>query len=540
MYDHWFVSRQKRQLTTILQALVAFNDVCIGEKWAGNRELQLRFEDELGKREITKHGKLRDRKTGRGGGGTRTLYKQMKDLGLIFTEAENGKCRLTLIGEQIVKGKMTFVDAMRMQLQRYQYPSATSWGGRGEISHTFKVHPFQFLMRLLRDADLEGWLSVSELQYIVIFQATSDSKSCFNRVKKEILNYRSSHLLSGEMEKFNEETGADKIKNATGTEKKRLLDLKKEKNRYYDIANTLINYLAMTQYIDHGDMFVRIRKGKEVAVDGFIQVRSKYIRYPELEENYIRSYGRGVADKDQREFDNVSDAKSLTERTEARIAQEYVLLALRTPITSITEDVVSSINESTGIDEKVIEKYLVQNYPHGNIDDFFLAYKEMAHMGRAQATEFELATVELFQKIFHMHAKHLGQMGKTAAPDVFIESDSGRYSGIIDNKAYKNGYSIRGANRRVMEDEYIPHALDYCNGKYPLAFFTYIAGSFKNNIDGEIEKIHLDTGVNGSAMPVDIFIDMAQDYASKGWTHEDIRRVFSLNREIRLSDLEKN
>ena len=46
-YKHWFVSRQKRQLTSILSALVAYSDVCEGKKWAGNVELQLRFEDEL-------------------------------------------------------------------------------------------------------------------------------------------------------------------------------------------------------------------------------------------------------------------------------------------------------------------------------------------------------------------------------------------------------------------------------------------------------------------------------------------------------------
>jgi hypothetical protein len=55
-YDHWFVSRQKRQLTTILPALIAYSDVCVGKKWAGNINLQLQFEDELQRRNITEHG----------------------------------------------------------------------------------------------------------------------------------------------------------------------------------------------------------------------------------------------------------------------------------------------------------------------------------------------------------------------------------------------------------------------------------------------------------------------------------------------------
>lgn len=85
-YNHWFVSRQKRRLTTILDILFAFNEVCVNQKWKSNKLLQLQFEDELGIRKITQHGALRARKTQSGGGGVRTLITQLKDLGLIFFE----------------------------------------------------------------------------------------------------------------------------------------------------------------------------------------------------------------------------------------------------------------------------------------------------------------------------------------------------------------------------------------------------------------------------------------------------------------------
>ena len=41
-------------------------------------------------------------------------------------------------------------------------------------------------------------------------------------------------------------------------------------------------------------------------------------------------------------------------------------------------------------------------------------------------------------------------------------------------------------------------------------------------------------------MPVDIFIDMAQNVAEKGYNHYFLRSVFSVNREVRLSDLLEN
>ena len=246
-----------------------------------------------------------------------------------------------------------------------------------------------------------------------------------------------------------------------------------------------------------------IRSGKEYAVDEFIQKNAKFIPHPELQENYIRAYGKGNAAKDLRNFDR-DNIKSQREIDEARIRKEYVLTALKTPVTGITEDIIERIVANTGIDEKIVEKFLIKNYPHGNIDDFFVSYKELAHMGRDGATEFELATCEMFKKIFHMEAKHVGPKGNT--PDVFVESKEFGFCGIIDNKAYAKGYSILGDHKRVMEHVYIPEYKKYGETDLPLVFYSYIAGSFKKNIDSQIIDIYKNTGIKGSAMPVDLLI----------------------------------
>lgn len=134
-----------------------------------------------------------------------------------------------------------------------------------------------------------------------------------------------------------------------------------------------------------------------------------------------------------------------------------------------------------------------------------------------------------------MRAEHVGPIGNT--PDVFVESEEAGYCGIIDNKAYKNGYSISGDHKRVMEDVYIPNYRTYGQTDQPLAFFTYIAGSFGTNINSQLSTIIRDTGVNGSAMPVDIFINLAQDYAQDGYDHEFLKRIFSVGREVQLADM---
>ncbi|MDO5157164.1 MAG: restriction endonuclease FokI C-terminal domain-containing protein, partial [Eubacteriales bacterium] len=500
MYQHWFVSRQKRKLTTILQALIAFSDVCVGKVWSGNHELQIRFEDELQRRSITDHGSLRARRDGSGGGGIRTLFKQLKDLGLVFTEDENGKCRLTLIGESLVKGDVTFVDAMRMQLQKYQYPSAAVWSGSGSVDHGFQVHPFQFLFRLLRDPRLDGKLHMDEVYGIVIHYAKSDSMECFEYVVDLILKCRQ----NVRPQEFVEDTRT---------------------KTYSNIANTFFNYLSLCQYTDRGTGTISIRNGKETDIDAFIQENPKFFKHPELQENYLRAYGRGTAAKDLRKF-NKENSLSQKEINEARIRKEYVLLALKTPITSITSDIVIRVTSNTGIDEIIVERFLTKNYPHGNIDDFFASYKELAHMGTSGAREFEEATCEMFKKIFKMKANHVGPIGNT--PDVFVESEEEGFCGIIDNKAYKNGYCINGDHLRVMEDVYIPNYREYGHTNKPLAFYTYIAGSFGSNMNSWLKRITNDTGINGSAMPVDLFIDFAQDYAEKGYDHNTIRKVFSV------------
>lgn len=505
-YNHWFVSRQKRQLTSILQSLVAYSDICVGKVW--DKDLQLDFEDTLGGRDITEHGALRARRSGEGGGGTRTLFKQMKDLGLVFLEDENKKCRMTLVGEELVKGNISFVEAMRLQLKRYQYPSAAVWSGSGSVDHSFRVHPFQFMFRLLRDPRLENMLTMEEMYGIVIHKASSDSDHVFNDVVDRIIRYR--HNIRDD---FVPDTDTKTFSN---------------------IANTFFNYISLTQYIDRGWKTISVRHGKEAEVDAFIEADPTFIPYPELTENYQRKYGRGRASRDLRNFDR-ENALSQRELNEARIRREYVLLALKTPITGITHDVVEHVSHNTGVDERTVERFLIQNYPHGNIDDFFLSYKELAHMGTAGAREFEEATCEMFRKIFRMRAEHVGPIGNT--PDVFIESAEAGYCGIIDNKAYKNGYSITGDHKRVMEDVYIPNYQSYGHTELPLAFYTYIAGSFGNNINSQLAAITNDTHISGSAMPVDIFINLAQDYAEKGYDHQFLKTIFSVNREVQLSDL---
>lgn len=176
-----------------------------------------------------------------------------------------------------------------------------------------------------------------------------------------------------------------------------------------------------------------------------------------------------------------------------------------------------------------------KTYPQDNANTFFAAYKVLAVMGQAGALEFEKATCEIFKVIFGLNTVHVGPIGNT--PDVYVEASSEGWGGIIDTKSYRGNYSVTGDQKRRMIDVYIPEVNKYGSGKYPLAFFSYIAESFGKNINSQILEIYTKTRVQGSAMPVDVFIRMAEDYATGKINLEKVRELFALNKEVQFSDL---
>ncbi len=510
-HNTWFISRVKRQLTLLPDVLIAFNDVVIGNVWAGNTELQIRFEDELGHRGLIQHGNLRSRAEGSGGGGARTYFAWLKSLGLVFVETEHRTCQLTLAGLELLRGDQTFVDIMRHQLIRFQYPSNSSYQGSARIDERFNIHPFWFLLKLMCDERIQ-YLSVDEIKKIIIIEAVNDSTECFEYIVNRILLYR--------------EQGDAMLGYETS-------DYGDNHNGFYNISNTFINYLQLTQYIERSYMEMRIKDTHLDTVRQLVQTAPAIIPNHHLHENFQRRYGcDNTHARDLRQFNN-GVAPNAREVQEMRIRQEYVSEAIRRPITHITPELANRISVRTGIDSVTIETFLQRHFPNGNLSSFLVNYREMAFMGNTgtNATDFELATVELFREIFGFHAEHVGPQGNT--PDVYIESADHNFCAIIDNKAYRE-YSITGDHKRRMLDVYIP---TYSRKPYPLAYFAYIAGGFSRNINGQVREIQEASHVNGCAITADYIVELAEKYEASGYNHDTIKNIFSVNRQVTLADL---
>lgn len=181
-----------------------------------------------------------------------------------------------------------------------------------------------------------------------------------------------------------------------------------------------------------------------------------------------------------------------------------------------------------------LEEALIKLYPHGAVGSFMTEYFEMAFRGRDNATEFEVATVELFKSVFGFDARHVGPIGLT--PDVLLLSDESGYCGIIDNKAYSK-YTISNDHRNRMITNYIGGLQTYYDGNLPLSFFSYIAGGFGTNIDMQIADIVRTTSVHGSAVSVHNIIKLAESHASVPMSHNQLREIFSVGRQVLISDV---
>ena len=70
-----------------------------------------------------------------------------------------------------------------------------------------------------------------------------------------------------------------------------------------------------------------------------------------------------------------------------------------------------------------------------------------------------------------------------------------------------------------------------------MAFFTYIAGGFGSNINNQLSSIVNESGVHGSAVTVSNIIKMVEKQQSTPYSHLQLKNIFSLDRQVILSDL---
>lgn len=520
MINYWWVTRPKRKLNSVPDVLAVFSEQALDQVWAGQRGEHLSLEDALEKSGLKRTGDRRDQT----GGGGRTYKAWLMSLGLLFTQADTKQLRLTLAGEAIMNGASP-VRILSNQVLKYQFPSSFSVGRGVNMNPRFKIHPFWFLLKLLDDKRI-AYLSQDEIAKIVITEAENESDKCYEHIVSRILEFRDAEddcLCADFFERYSTSKGS--------------VNPDHPFSHLEDTANTIINWLDYTQLIARSNGVIRILPDKADEVHEMIGRPLPFIARPEDQEYFQRRYGLDPAHrKDTR---NLRDTKTVTPFmiAEHKVKQAFISASLKEPIGGITTALIDKISEETGIGPKVVEEVLQKNYPHGSIGAFMSSYFEMAFKGTEKCRDFEESTANIFRSVFGYQSEWLGSAwsGKEV-PDVLLVSDTAGYQAIIDTKAYSH-YDLPTTQRDRMIYHYLPDIRSYSDSEYPTCFFSYIAGGFSNTIATPLKKITVATGVNGSAMPVANFIKMVEQHTIAPFSHNEIGRIFSLNRKIELKDI---
>lgn len=532
MINYWWVTRPKRKLDSVPEVLTVFAELSLDQVWSGQRNTHLAYEDALENAGLKRAGERRDQ----GGSGARTYAAWLESLGLIFKQESTGNIMLTLAGEAIMDGDNP-VSVLSWQVWKYQFPSAYSIGRGVDMNPRFHIRPFRFLLRLLMDSRIR-YLTEEEIAKIVITEAENESDRCYEHVVDRILQFRSygDEVLTGD---FFDVYTSDRVKSSRTRKIAAGQPIDNPFGYLLDTANTMENWLEYTQichrdYENGGRMVVLDDKRRQA--EAILSFSPPFIDHPEDEERYQRKYGIDL--KHNKDTRDLTKSKTITARVmmENKIRASYIRLSMERPIYSITPDVVSMVCEGTGADASLVEDYLSRNYHSGSIGAFLASYHEMAFSGRDEATQFEKTTTDIFRDVFGYNAIHLGQTGSKSAPDILLISDSDGYQAVIDNKAYSK-YSITGDHHNRMVHNYIEGIGNYSSCTYPIGFFSYIAGGFISTIDSQIQSEAVESGINGSCITVDNFIQMIQRAHETPYTHQKLRKIFGLNRRILMSDI---
>jgi len=517
MLNYWWVTRPKRKLNSIPEVLATFAEISLDQEWQGQRDSHLSLEDALEHAGLKRIGERRDQT----GGGARTYKAWVASLGLIFTQEATGKIKLTLAGEAIMNGDSP-VEVLKSQIMKYQFPSAFSLSRNIAVNLRFKIRPFPFLLKLLSDSRIE-YLTEEEIAKIVVVEAETESDKCYEHIISRILEFRD----KGDRCFASDFTVLYAPSKGDGRVDEPYAHLT-------DLANTIINWLEYTQLAKRENKEIRILDDKRSEAEYIVNNLQSMIDRPEQQEYFQRKYG--VDPKHRKDTRNLIATSTITAQmiAEQKVKNAFISESLKTPITRITTALIERISKITGIPEKIVEEILQKHYSRGSIGAFMTEYFEMAFKGRDEATDFEKATVELFRESFGFNARHVGPIGLT--PDVLLLSDDMGYQAIIDNKAYSK-YTISNDHHNRMVHNYIGAIERYSDSSLPIAFFSYIAGGFGKNISAQLNKITDETGVHGSAMSVSNIIAMIEKNQYNPYSHANIRDIFSVDRQIILSDL---
>lgn len=440
-------------------------------------------------------------------GGMRTYLAQLSMLGMLY-EDKNSQYRYTIAGQNLADGNNP-LRVLQFQLLRHQYPSAYGLGRNVKIDPRMKVKPFMFLIRLMRDERLGGYLSCDDMVIPILY---GHNDNCYEVCVQKILGARQSGIMSViddfELDLYTPRSGMgtnlDNVRNIANTGKNYLsaagLIVPCGKNSDKTIYSFNENY---------ADVYEIILKEKD-----FLECRSD-----DDKESFQRAYGRYDKKKDTRsEIDTLTKKES---PEEAFVQFRYVIYANDNLFVADEKPFYNAMNEmgiSSCTVSKALEPYRTKRR---SIDEN--NFLEAANSGGEKSEEFEKGLANLFKLLGFDKSLWIGRKKSHGNwrgnfPDVFVKRSGTVDAGFVDAKA-SSGYSLGHDDMLKMKDTYIG-SMTEIDSNSKLCYFVYVAGGFRGNIELSVRQLEAATGIPVTAMDARTVLRLRD----KEWSVEEIEK----------------
>lgn len=457
------------------------------------------------------------------GGGGRTYFSMLEQLGLVCTFRSAGKSRvwLTNAGEELIRTSDPAILIHQMMLA--QYPCAYSTGRMVNIDPCVRIRPYLFLVHL---AQVHSYLTEDEIVLAMALGHTFDDEekvsASISNLRSELLNGRDSAdvvrellpanlLLTQKLAKSNLKAKAKMLaKVARGEMTPKEVDLHLYHCLYVNarsIANTFKNNLTATRlWLSYQGSTERWTNNPDVALPALAEHwpgRRNMIDFtPDNAAkrlHFQRVFGKFPREKDTRRMPmGEENPKDTQELKLTIIEQDFCDYAALHPVLGMPDTWIKAKALEMSLDAERIEARIRPKLRH------VLSLFEQNYLDASEdkrGITFEKMTVELFRAHWGVEAYHTGQMRRKAGVGGFgdamlLPNSSG--CGIIDTKSIRN-YVLPHSDYSKTKGTYIPtfrEVLAALHQKdHALRFFLFVVASIGS---GAAYKLHLlsnETGV---------------------------------------------
>jgi hypothetical protein len=384
-----------------------------------------------------------------------------------------------------------------------QYPSAYSLGRGVGIDPRIKVHPIRFVLSMLRDHRLAGYITQAELMVPIVF---GHHDSCLDECVTEVQRLRS---LGKELPAIVREGSEYSLPRSNDPSQ-----------NLRDIANTLKNWMLAAALVsevddeDRGSVLIEHASATSV-ISNELSEGGRFIPNADHEESFQRAFGAYDGAKDTSR-DNLENSAPASRPDEAVILAEFFKFCGAQLVSEMPEDFVYSLESEYGLSATRIRDVISPFVPRA-VDLYESTFLKLATGGADLATEFEKAVTTLLVSRLGLKATHTGQRRRPRGAvggyaDVLIEGSATAIA-LIDAKATAV-YALPADDYRAMASSYAISFRELAPNATKVDSCIFVAGGFRRGVTGRLARMASEIGCGAGAIEAHQLLNLADTVRS--------------------------